>query len=193
MDWNTSYQKGRDYKQLSTTQLLDVLGGVGALPFEAGDKKALDIGCGTGQLARDLYHLGYEVTGVDLSSAAIEMATTSTRRDGVSFVVCDIETLEAPLGMFDLITCKYVFAFLAEPLKFLQNIQQMMKPGAYFVMVTPDQDTLSDQKKGIALPSGLVEEKLQAVFGASVHRTRVGDDFVYICGAGATAAPAPTQ
>ena len=84
--WNEAYTNHHDYQQLSTHQ-------VGKLCHVArsAPKTALDIGCGTGQLARDLYHRGYQVTGIDISTEAISQAQASTiYTQGITFAVRDI-------------------------------------------------------------------------------------------------------
>jgi SAM-dependent methyltransferase len=46
--------------------------------------KALDIGCGTGSFSVYLAKLGYEVTGLDMFSRALEMGKARAEKEGVS-------------------------------------------------------------------------------------------------------------
>lgn len=85
-NWNTLYQH-KDYLWLPTAQV--------ALLCELANsdpKTALDIGCGTGQLVRDLYHRGYKVVGVDTATEAIAIAQASTVRpaNDIRFLVHDV-------------------------------------------------------------------------------------------------------
>ncbi|MBB5874241.1 SAM-dependent methyltransferase [Allocatelliglobosispora scoriae] len=65
--------------------------------------KVLDIGCGTGDLAIALARLGHEVTAVDISQVAIDMARAKAAAEGlaVRFEVQDAAQLSLPSAPFD--------------------------------------------------------------------------------------------
>jgi SAM-dependent methyltransferase len=54
--------------------------------------KAIDLGCGTGNYAIYLSSQGFDVTGVDISPKAIEIAKENARKKGIgcNFVVADL-------------------------------------------------------------------------------------------------------
>ena len=75
--------------------------------FRAPTQQLLDVGCGPGSYAVQLAHLGYEVSGFDISPGNIEAADALARRYGVEerthFSVGAAEHLGYPSGHFDVV------------------------------------------------------------------------------------------
>ncbi len=59
------------------------------------DTQVLDLGCGTGKMARKLAREGYQVTAVDNSMDMLEIAA-SEEDDHILYVLQDIVSLELP-------------------------------------------------------------------------------------------------
>ncbi len=80
--------------------------------------KVLDLGCGTGHLARRFLEAGYEVTGLDLSPAMLALAKTKCLaflyNGQASFVNADLSRVDQ-LGPFGLVLSTYnVFNHLTD-------------------------------------------------------------------------------
>lgn len=69
--------------------------------------KTIDLGCGTGNYAIYMASQGFDVTGIDISPTAIELAMNSAKQKGIecSFIVADV------LGELDGAIGKYDFAY----------------------------------------------------------------------------------
>lgn len=182
MNWNTPYAANRDYSQLSTANLQRLLDLVGGPVFmqENGQPSSLDIGCGTGQLVRDLYHRGFRSCGIDISEIAVQIARRSSLYiDETAFIQGDV--LKSHFDRtFNLITCKYVYVFIAQKDAFLKRIQALLASGGVFVVISPDPAYLPDSKQSIAVDSSTLLGTLSAYFNY-VEESRINDDFVFIC------------
>jgi SAM-dependent methyltransferase len=96
--------------------------------------RILDLGCGTGHLARRFLESGYEVTGLDLSPAMLALAKTKCLpfiyEGKASFVKADLTCFEK-LGPFDLALSTYnVFNHLtdAQLAKAFRNLGRCLVP-----------------------------------------------------------------
>ncbi len=150
--WSGIYDSGRDFTLISDgmlTKLLSFTGG--ELP-----KTCLDIGCGTGQLTRELYHRGYKCVGIDASASAVKLASSLTvaPRERLRYLHFDIEYGDAamlPAQPYSLITCKLVYAFIEDKPAFLRKVNKLLTPGGLFVVITPHVDDVPADRCGIAV------------------------------------------
>lgn len=145
-------------------------------------KNCLDIGCGTGQLTRELSHRGYVCTGTDVSHAAIELAKANTiRNTELTYLRHDIEkdSVENISGQpYSLITCKLVYAFIKDKPAFLSKIKQLLAPHGTFVVITPTYTTAED-----STPISVNYDELFNLLNDNFHTvTPIKDDITtFIC------------
>lgn len=71
------------------------------------DERALDLGTGTGEVARRLAARLRAVTGIDLARRALALARTTTLGGGIGLVQGDLERLPFRAGSFTLITASF--------------------------------------------------------------------------------------
>jgi len=75
--------------------------------YESGARELLDFGCGNGEAAMRFAHIGYRVTGFDISPGNIGIAEELARRygfeDRTEFSVQQAERLEYPDEQFDVV------------------------------------------------------------------------------------------
>ena len=101
------------------------------------DVRILDAGCGTGVGTEYLVHLNpqAQVTGIDLSPGALEVARERCQRSGADRVefhnlsIYDADRLD---GEFDLINCVGVLHHLPDPIRGIQALAPKLAPGGFF-------------------------------------------------------------
>lgn len=109
---------------------------------DAPGRRALDIGCGTGNSTLPLLELGYSVLGCDASPAMLDLAREKTG-GRARFVECDAAALPR-LGDFDLVLCandvvNYLLS-AAEIAGLLRGARANLAPGGVVVF---DANTLA--------------------------------------------------
>lgn len=102
--------------------------------------KTVDLGCGAGNYARYLAGRGFEVTGIDSSPTAIQIAQANARKQGAAcrFIVADL------LGDMHEVTDTFDFAYDWEVLHhifpedretYVKNVRKILNPGATYLSV----------------------------------------------------------
>jgi ubiquinone/menaquinone biosynthesis C-methylase UbiE len=100
--------------------------------------RVLEIAPGPGYLAIALAKLGpFRVTGLDISESFVQMASQSARQEGVVARFIHGSASDIPLedGLFDLIVCRAAFKNFSEPLKALNEMHRVLKPGGRAVII----------------------------------------------------------
>jgi ubiquinone/menaquinone biosynthesis C-methylase UbiE len=105
------------------------------LPREA---RVLEIAPGPGYLAVALAKLGpFKVTGLDISQSFVRMASQYAKREGATARFIHGSASDIPLedGLFDLIVCRAAFKNFSEPLKAINEMHRVLKPGGRAVII----------------------------------------------------------
>lgn len=98
----------------------------------------LDIGCSSGSFLHCMKQAGWDVSGIEMSTAS---AREAEQRCGAKVFVGDI--LDAPLapGSFDAITGFHVMEHMYHPREVMERICSWLKPGGVFYMMVPNIDS----------------------------------------------------
>src|SRR5713226_4765138 len=103
-----------------------------ALAHPTAGESALDICCGTGDVAFALARRGMDVVGLDFSEAMLAVATQRAEREQntpVRFVRGDAEAIPFADESFDLVTISYGLRNLADWEQGLREMKRVTRPG----------------------------------------------------------------
>ena len=100
--------------------------------------RAIDLGCGTGSNAVFLAQHGFDVTGVDFATSAIDKAKqkANTAKVDVEFVVDDLTNLREINGTFDFLVDYGALDDLTPNNRdrYVQNVLPLTHPGSRFLL-----------------------------------------------------------
>lgn len=128
---------------------------------------ALDAGCGEGAEAIWLASAGWQVTAVDISSAALEKAAVRAEEadvvDRIAWVEADLGTWD-PGRQFHLVTSQYAHPAMPQ-LDFYSRISKWVKPGGTLLLVghlhsSVAGDHSHHSPKDVSVTAGAIVERL---------------------------------
>jgi ubiquinone/menaquinone biosynthesis C-methylase UbiE len=100
--------------------------------------RVLEIAPGPGYLSVALAKLGpFKITGLDISQSFVQMASQHAKREGVVARFIHGSASDIPLedGLFDLIVCRAAFKNFSEPLRALNEMHRVLKPGGRAIII----------------------------------------------------------
>jgi ubiquinone/menaquinone biosynthesis C-methylase UbiE len=103
--------------------------------LKPGDK-VLEIGCGIGSVVFELSKQGYDVTGTDISNAAI---TYGLKKYGdIRLEVQPAETLPYEDKSFDIVLSFDLFEHIAQIDRHVSEVARVLRPGGSYLFQTPN-------------------------------------------------------
>lgn len=151
-EWDQHYRDGKGWRPLGKREQ-ELL--AERAPVPEGEGRALDVGCGTGQLAAHLAEAGYTVDAVDFTDSAIARAREEhAGAEGVRWLRLDIERDDpAPLHAegYDLITIRLVYPFVRDRGRSVHGLGERLRDGGALVIITPTVENTPLERRDIAL------------------------------------------
>ena len=98
-------------------------------------KRLLELGCGVGIDLANFAKGGAQVTGIDLSETAINLARQNFRNHDLEgdLRVMDGENLDFPEAAFDVVFAHGLFPYVADPQRLTDEAYRVLKPGGEFI------------------------------------------------------------
>ena len=101
--------------------------------------RVLDVGCGRGEFLLEAAARGFEVWGVDVSPAAVQIANARLGREAVR--CSTIAEAGFPSGHFDVGVCINVLEHVRDPVGHLSELRRVIKRNGVLLLVTPTLDS----------------------------------------------------
>lgn len=121
-------------------------------PHVANGSSVLEVAPGPGYLAIELAKLGsYKIFGLDISKDFVDIARTNAERNGVEIDFRQGNAAEMPFSdfMFDFIICTAAFKNFKEPLKAVNEMYRVLKPGATALIIDLNRDVSNQQLENL--------------------------------------------
>jgi SAM-dependent methyltransferase len=103
--------------------------------------RVLDLGCGSGELARRLAAAGYQVTGCDIAPEMLRQASAADGGRAVRWERLEPGWRRLPTGdaSLDAMVAASVLEYVPDPLSVLRECGRVLRPGGTLLCTVPDQ------------------------------------------------------
>jgi 2-polyprenyl-3-methyl-5-hydroxy-6-metoxy-1,4-benzoquinol methylase len=122
----------------------------------------LDFGCASGKISIEISKIVKSVHAIDTSAKMIEIANSrldKSKTENINFAYTSIFDEKYEKASFDTLVCFYVLHLVDDPQKVMKRIDELLKPGGFFISATPcmgQKNSLLRMPINIAAKIGLV-------------------------------------
>ncbi|MFE2092080.1 methyltransferase, FxLD system [Streptomyces sp. NPDC059460] len=152
-DWSEHYNDGRGFRRLGKEEMGLLVEHAPAPAPEGG--RALDVCCGTGEMAAYLASLGYTVDGVDFAEGAVARARAEHAEvESVRWLCRDVEhddLADLAEDGYDLIVIRLSVAFIRDRARVLRRLAARLRKDGALVVITPVAEHTPEERRHIAL------------------------------------------
>lgn len=118
----------------------------------------LEIAPGAGYLSIELSKLGkYQITGMDISQDLVDICTENAKQAGanINFVQGNVSSMPFADNTFSFIVCVLAFKNFKEPVKALEEMYRVLKPGGTALIMDLNKQASMKATKRVAENMGL--------------------------------------
>jgi 2-polyprenyl-3-methyl-5-hydroxy-6-metoxy-1,4-benzoquinol methylase len=115
--------------------------------------RLLDIGCGYGVFLEQASEKGWDAYGVDLSESAVEYAIAK----GLNVTKSTLFEKKYMDKEFDIVTMFYVLEHVSDPMKYLYEINRILKPNGLILIRIPNTTPIVRLLKFLHIPNKLYD------------------------------------
>jgi 2-polyprenyl-3-methyl-5-hydroxy-6-metoxy-1,4-benzoquinol methylase len=126
--------------------------------IDRGNRRVLDVGCGSGGFLALAKQMGWNCFGVEVDAVAADVA----RRQGVTVLSKEVGQLDGQYAdFFDAVTLSHVIEHVFNPVATLRECLRVVRPGGYIWIETPNIDSIGYERyrhfwRGLDTPRHLV-------------------------------------
>ena len=148
------------------------------LELTAAGSELLDLGCGSGELARHLAAVGYGVTGCDIAPQMLKQAAAADTERAVRWIRLEARwrTLPFTADSLDAVVAASVLEYVRDPSAVLAECARVLRPGGILVCTVPN---VADPVRWLEWPVGLVARTTPARI-ARIGPHRLGQYIAYL-------------
>lgn len=112
---------------------------LGYLESAVGKGRLLDVACGSGAFLAMAQQRGWDVYGLEISTALCNIC-----RENTNAVLYNdsFEDADLPRGAFDAITFWDIIEHVLDPVAFIEKAHSLLRPGGVMLFCTPDEDSM---------------------------------------------------